>query len=913
MSLSESGFRPEDDFLCWRQDRDPRVLARVFDATAAGLLLLAVHVTREEHQAEELVQATFLAAMEAAGRYEAGKPLLPWLGGILHNIARNHWRARARRREQALGDEPRDTAAGPVEQLADRETTEQVIRIIEELPRHYRQVLNLRLVHGLKNVDIAHSLGIPVGTVRARVHRGLDILRAALPAGLTGAMLVLLEGQGLAAVRKSVVGKAMVLAAGTAAGVVAATASLSGASTFAGALLMKKVALVAATAAALFLGWHYWPDEIPAPSTAEDSKGTVTAKPDRWAAEQEPASPPGRDSRVALAMDGHNANAKGLPGWHLHGIVRSGGVPVPGATVRIEIERGGVRDSLARVRTDSEGRYQVDLRSLQESPLLLLATGSIYARAEAAGHWPGDSMFVSKELASLPATHVFTRDLALTRGPTVTGRIVDPRGKPVADAAVRVVERTDKTQRTPRNTDKDGRFEVAVPDTTDDLWLVAGKPDVGIASKSLGSVSTGTDVGDVQLLPHGTLSGQVVLEDGDAYPHAELIILRNGTDDEYAWTRGQCPRLADGVLLPHDALLVRCDAQGRFQVAGLRTGGYQIAVRRTLQPYANAQAQAGDDSIRIVVPGQLLTLRVTDQEKRPLPGALVVLTGWSEDQLSKRGFAETSRPPVASLGLPSGHHTQAVQHATGELHWILPLGSYWNIRHRVDHAVPRSESWRVMRGVHRARIELALAVDDSGGRLRIAILDEVGNPVPQWQVSLRMPETKGFVRSLQPSQLGPDGRTPLLPASRYLATIESGPRVGGQRPNAELNTEVRVVANRVMDWTVRVQRRGLLRLTLLPPNPQPAERWHGLRVTVEPGGRDENPTLFGIFDQLTPDGMGHDTKTSPLVGRKLVCPGNLAPGRRVVRISCRGFHDVLAPVDVAPGEIADLEVTMIPR
>ena len=80
--------RVERDFLRYRRRGDGEALARVFDALAPKLLLLASHVVRDRAQAEDLVQETFLRAMASAESYDASRGLFPWLVGILHNEAR---------------------------------------------------------------------------------------------------------------------------------------------------------------------------------------------------------------------------------------------------------------------------------------------------------------------------------------------------------------------------------------------------------------------------------------------------------------------------------------------------------------------------------------------------------------------------------------------------------------------------------------------------------------------------------------------------------------------------------------------------------------------------------------------------------------------------------------------------------
>src|SRR5262245_55687261 len=77
----------EELFDRYRSAGDLDGLAQVFDRTAEQLLKVARHLSRDEAQAEDLVQATFLAAIEHAERFDASRALVPWLTGILTNKA----------------------------------------------------------------------------------------------------------------------------------------------------------------------------------------------------------------------------------------------------------------------------------------------------------------------------------------------------------------------------------------------------------------------------------------------------------------------------------------------------------------------------------------------------------------------------------------------------------------------------------------------------------------------------------------------------------------------------------------------------------------------------------------------------------------------------------------------------------
>jgi RNA polymerase sigma-70 factor (ECF subfamily) len=208
-------------FRTFQRQRDPAALAAVFDVAAPRLLLVAMHLVRDAATAEDLVQTVFLQVLRDADRCQPGRPVLPWLLGMLEHRAIDVRRRAHVRREQG-GAEVVGAAHGiaaegasPLDLAADAEGRQRVAEALAGMPREYREVLTLRLVHGLAAVDIAHSLGLPPATVRMRASRGLELLRAALPRGLaTPALLAWLGAEslrasdGLQAVRTNVLAAA---------------------------------------------------------------------------------------------------------------------------------------------------------------------------------------------------------------------------------------------------------------------------------------------------------------------------------------------------------------------------------------------------------------------------------------------------------------------------------------------------------------------------------------------------------------------------------------------------------------------------------------------------------------------------------------------------------------------------------
>lgn len=191
----------DQEFERFRRTRAPEALAAVFDAAAPRLLLVAMHLCGDAAAAEDLVQTVFLQALRDVDRHTPGRPVLPWLLGILEHRAHDHrHRAHRRREGGAEGLQVADRAPGPDRLAADAEARRQVAEAIASLPREYREVLTLRLVHGLRAIDIAHTQGASPATVRTRLRRGLAMLRTSLPRGLaTPALLALFAEEALRA------------------------------------------------------------------------------------------------------------------------------------------------------------------------------------------------------------------------------------------------------------------------------------------------------------------------------------------------------------------------------------------------------------------------------------------------------------------------------------------------------------------------------------------------------------------------------------------------------------------------------------------------------------------------------------------------------------------------------------------
>jgi RNA polymerase sigma-70 factor (ECF subfamily) len=207
-----------DCYRRFRATRDATLLAQLFDATAPELLRIASYLTAGDREAtHDAVQATFLTAIEDADSHDGSRDVRPWLLGILANHVRKERRRALRLRADAAAGADLVGTESPVVDAERRELGTVTAACMQELPSPFREVIVLHLQHGLSAREIGEALGRPAGTVRTQIVRGLDRLRALLPAGFAVGVLgvALVPATALAAVRRSVLASVPPLAVGS--------------------------------------------------------------------------------------------------------------------------------------------------------------------------------------------------------------------------------------------------------------------------------------------------------------------------------------------------------------------------------------------------------------------------------------------------------------------------------------------------------------------------------------------------------------------------------------------------------------------------------------------------------------------------------------------------------------------------
>ncbi len=144
------------------------------------LYTVAYRLTGNDDDAQDLVQETLLRVRRGLESYEPGA-LNAWLARICTNVFLDELRRRRRRPVELFPDDPdRVMAPAPAADEVSTLMSGDVEAALWALPEDFRVAVVLCDVAGLGYDEIARAVGVPVGTVRSRIHRGRRLLRTAL-------------------------------------------------------------------------------------------------------------------------------------------------------------------------------------------------------------------------------------------------------------------------------------------------------------------------------------------------------------------------------------------------------------------------------------------------------------------------------------------------------------------------------------------------------------------------------------------------------------------------------------------------------------------------------------------------------------------------------------------------------------
>lgn len=521
----------------YRQRGDTRALAELFDRTAPEVWRVAGYLTRDRHLAEDAVQATFLAALEHALRWNRGQRVVPWLLGILANQVRSLRRQRdASPAAERFAARP---AVDPAAEVEGAERAEHVQAALARMPEKLRAVLERYLMHGEAPAEIADRLGLRPGATRMRLQRGLAHLRRLLPAGFASGCLVASEipAASLAAMRR------VLLAHAAQAPRAVAVGGALGALALTGGIAMKKILLGVLFASALaWAGIAWWPqtDGGAGPTQPSASAAAVLgAERSDAARERNPA--PGTGD---LAPREPLAVPSGTGSLRVRVLDRATKARVRFA---VAVVWHGSPPRTATIRDDGEcvlegeaGAGTLEVKGLRNTSFGVDAPETRY------------EIHAGRE--TLVVLEVDARAIAEVV-------VVDEQDRPVAGATVcasRSAAGSVAWYETLATADASGRCRVESRDERTLFAVVAGRAP----SQQLQLVQ-GRSLSPLTLrlgAPAGAVRGRVIDVDGSPVPDAVVAIVAN----------------ADAAAYPPMPLCARTDARGEFTVGSVAFGACSV-------------------------------------------------------------------------------------------------------------------------------------------------------------------------------------------------------------------------------------------------------------------------------------------------------------------------------------------------
>ncbi len=573
--------RTDRAFRRFLDSGDPAALGEVFDATAAELLRVAHWLSGNRADAEDLLQRTFLTAIEARGRFDRDRRVMAWLCGILANHARDL--RRLNRRHSEATTELR--AADPRELAADREIAARIETLRGDLGAPYREVLDLHLGEGLGPKDIATRLQRKEGTVRTQLMRGLELLRRALPQRTVLAGIpLLITPRELAPLRARLLARLPAPALGTA----AATSAI---------LLMSKKLLLWIPVLLFGAGIAVYATSAPTPPPAP----TPSVEPAADARSAQPAPRAAVDpdpARSAVATSAAPQHVSELAALHVTLRWSDDSSPASGVAVFVES---------AAMASAATSRH---------------AVGDRRGEARLDGLLPGDWLVRTShgggvQRVSLSAGVVRGLTLAPIRTATLDGVVVDDAGQPVADATILLSPPTRGPKTACATSDGEGRFRLPL---FGEQMVSARKTGFCASFETPVSDEARTSLHLVLRPLGGRVQGSVRDERGAPVPYAQVLV---GPEFSMylARTADQSPQCK-----PRGEQVVT-DAEGRFDVDGVEPGPCDVrAWSAGNAPFAGGvMVNVGATSTLEIVlrPGALLAGTVTDADGSPVARATV--------------------------------------------------------------------------------------------------------------------------------------------------------------------------------------------------------------------------------------------------------------------------------------------------
>ncbi len=169
-----------DTTLISRAQEDPESFGLLYERYAGNIYNYIYYRTSNHHDAEDLTARTFYRALKHFPRYvDRGAPFSAWLYRIAHNVVANWHRDRSRRQFVPFDDLVLTIMQrkGPDAVAEEKDDQESLLQAVRRLPPERQQLLILKFIEQMSNIEIAQVMGRTEGAIKSLYHRTLVALR----------------------------------------------------------------------------------------------------------------------------------------------------------------------------------------------------------------------------------------------------------------------------------------------------------------------------------------------------------------------------------------------------------------------------------------------------------------------------------------------------------------------------------------------------------------------------------------------------------------------------------------------------------------------------------------------------------------------------------------------------------------
>ena len=167
--------------------RDPDLLDHLIEQYQHRLLRYLIHLCGHRELAEDLFQETWIRVLERGHQYDGKHEFSTWLYAVARNLTLDYLRKKSplsldglMEDEEQAPFEPADSRPAAWEVVQQHEQAERINTALTGIPAEYRETVVLRFQEGMALEEIATVTSAPVGTVKSRLYRGMNLLMSRL-------------------------------------------------------------------------------------------------------------------------------------------------------------------------------------------------------------------------------------------------------------------------------------------------------------------------------------------------------------------------------------------------------------------------------------------------------------------------------------------------------------------------------------------------------------------------------------------------------------------------------------------------------------------------------------------------------------------------------------------------------------